>query len=54
MVVYDRHLGERTIARDEFGRFECVERRTANTPERETPPGLIEAIYGSTNAALSK
>ena len=53
VIVYDRHLGERTIARDKFHRFERVERRTANTPERETPTELIEAIYGSTDAALS-
>ena len=53
VIVYDRHLGERTIARDEFHRFERVERRTANTPEHETPLDLIEAIYGSTDAALS-
>jgi len=54
VVVYDRHFGERTITRDEFHRFERVERRTANTPERETSPELIEAIYGSTDAALSQ
>ena len=53
VVVYDRHLGERTIGRDEVHRFERAERRTANTPERETSPELIEAIYGSIDAALS-
>jgi len=54
VVVYDRHFGERTITREEFGCFERVERPTANTPERETSPELIEAIYGSTDAALSE
>ena len=54
VIIYDRHFGERTITREEFGRFERVERRTANTPERETPPELIEAIYGSNDAALSE
>jgi hypothetical protein len=53
VVVYDRDHGERAIESEEFDRFERVERRTANTPERETPPELIEAIYGSTDAALS-
>ena len=38
VIVYDRHLGERTITREEFDRFKHVERRTANTPERDTPP----------------
>jgi hypothetical protein len=36
------------------GDVERVERPTANTPERETSPELIEAIYGSTDAALSQ
>jgi len=54
VVVYDRHHGERAIGRDEFHRFERVERRTANTPERETSPELIETIYGNTDAALSQ